>query len=221
MANTKSSGVVFFRAVVMLTFLAAIPLLALSGSSLPDMVRKVVEEYWPSLAGNLTETTANNLVEAPPFAEAKSIGGSMDSVYASKDKVSGKSEPAPFVLDNRINSLPLVSQAAVFPARISDSSVVLANHQTPVETTSPPASLHSAGDNEVFLQIQKRLRALGATYYLLETWGNEQRLYRFYCQMAVAGTTNYTRCFEATHSDPIQAMRKVLSQVENWRAGAK
>jgi hypothetical protein len=75
----------------------------------------------------------------------------------------------------------------------------------------------SAGD--WFTAIQHRLRDLGATYYLLETWGRQGELYRFHCKMAIAGNPNYTQHFEATDSDPSRAMQSVLRQVEAWRAG--
>jgi hypothetical protein len=59
---------------------------------------------------------------------------------------------------------------------------------------------------------------LGAVYYLLEAWGNQEQLYRFYCKMAIGGNTSYTRYFEATDVDPLTAMGKVLREVEAWRA---
>jgi hypothetical protein len=65
--------------------------------------------------------------------------------------------------------------------------------------------------------IPERLKQLGATYYVLESWGDDQQLYRFFCKMAVADSADYTRCFEATGADPRQAMQQVLQQVESWR----
>ena len=59
---------------------------------------------------------------------------------------------------------------------------------------------------------------MGATYYLLESWGNQRQFYRFYCKMAVGGNPNYTRYFEATQGNALQAMAQVLQQVESWRA---
>jgi len=50
------------------------------------------------------------------------------------------------------------------------------------------------------MAMQDRLRQLGATYYLLETWGNQRQFYRFYCQMAVGGNSSYTHYFEATNT---------------------
>jgi hypothetical protein len=70
-----------------------------------------------------------------------------------------------------------------------------------------------------FVATQRRLRDLGATYYLLETWGSQGQLFRFYCKVAIAGNASYTRYFEATDSEPLQAMAKVLEQVQGWRAG--
>ena len=67
--------------------------------------------------------------------------------------------------------------------------------------------------------IQERLRELGATYYLLESWGSDQQLFRFYCKVAVGGNADYTHWFEAIHADPLQAMQQVLRRVEAWRGG--
>ncbi len=67
--------------------------------------------------------------------------------------------------------------------------------------------------------VQERLRELGATYYLLESWGSDQRLFRFYCKVAVGGNADYTHWFEAIHADPLQAMQQVLRRVEAWRGG--
>jgi hypothetical protein len=72
-----------------------------------------------------------------------------------------------------------------------------------------------------FRRIEQRLRELGATYYLLETWGRTGDRYRFLCRMALTGNSNYgaDRIFLATDSDPLRAMENVLQQAEQWRAG--
>jgi hypothetical protein len=79
---------------------------------------------------------------------------------------------------------------------------------------APPAA-----QPEVFREVEHRLRQLGATYYLLETWGPRNDRYRFYCKMAIAGDSGVNRCFQATDSDPLRAMQEVLHQVEAWRSG--
>jgi len=70
-----------------------------------------------------------------------------------------------------------------------------------------------------FTEMERRLREYGATYYLLETWGNAGELYRFHCRMAVANNGAYSRHFEATDRDALKAMSDVLAQVEAWRSG--
>jgi hypothetical protein len=87
-----------------------------------------------------------------------------------------------------------------------------------LQASSPTAlpEPNQAGDVG-FRSVQDRLQSLGATYYLLESWGNDQQLYRFYCKVAVAGNAAYAHCFEAIHADPLQAMLQVLRQVESWR----
>jgi hypothetical protein len=72
-------------------------------------------------------------------------------------------------------------------------------------------------DANPFMALQDRLRQLGATYYLLETWGNQKQFYRFYCQMAVGGNAGYTHYFEAINANPLEAMADVLRQIEAWR----
>jgi len=84
---------------------------------------------------------------------------------------------------------------------------------------SPLAAAPSTADP--FHSIQVRLRQLGARYYLLESWGSERQLYRFYCKMAIGGSADYTRYFEATNADPLQAMVQVLQQVEKWKDGGE
>jgi hypothetical protein len=87
-------------------------------------------------------------------------------------------------------------------------------------SNAPPAKPGAGGSNDWFTWTQRRLRDLGATYYLLETWGRDGELYRFHCKMAVAaGNPDYTRHFEATDSDASRAMQQVLEQVEAWRSG--
>lgn len=93
-------------------------------------------------------------------------------------------------------------------------------HLTPSTTPSvaPPAATPPA-PGDLFSSIQVRLRELGATYYLLETWGQDGSLYRFHCKMTLAGNSRHNRHFEATEADPLLAMQRVLEQVEAWRAG--
>jgi len=81
------------------------------------------------------------------------------------------------------------------------------------------ASAPAGGESERFTAIQRQLRENGAAYYLLETWGDRGELYRFHCKLQTGADRSIMRQFEATDSDALQAMSRVLAQVEAWRAG--
>jgi hypothetical protein len=78
----------------------------------------------------------------------------------------------------------------------------------------------SVTSDEKFRRAEMRLRELGATHYMLETWGQDNGRYRFVCKMSVGGNAEVTRYFQAIDDNPWQAMQTVLEQVEDWRARA-
>jgi hypothetical protein len=78
---------------------------------------------------------------------------------------------------------------------------------------SPPLT---AGDNQ-FSTIGQRLRRLGATWYALQTWGNEGR-FHFACRVSVDGNPSLTRLFQASDAEATRAMATVLQDVERWKA---
>ncbi|OHB81769.1 MAG: hypothetical protein A2W31_07475 [Planctomycetes bacterium RBG_16_64_10] len=69
--------------------------------------------------------------------------------------------------------------------------------------------------------MERRLRELGATYYVLEKWGEDGALYRFECRVPIAADADHSRYFEAMAEQPISAMNNVLNQVETWRASGR
>jgi hypothetical protein len=71
-----------------------------------------------------------------------------------------------------------------------------------------------------FTAIQQRLRRLGATYYRLETWGERGDQFRFQCRVVFGEAPGLVRDFEAVDREPVQAMAKVLWQVQTWRSPA-
>lgn len=94
---------------------------------------------------------------------------------------------------------------------------------SPANVSSPPPTTLAAGLNPAhsdrFSAMEQRLRHSGALYYRLESWGNDPGLYRFYCRMPIAGNVNVTQNFEATDKDALQAMSRVVAQVDQWRTG--
>jgi hypothetical protein len=88
------------------------------------------------------------------------------------------------------------------------------------ESRSAAVGHEASGEQcDRFTLMERKLREYGASYYLLETWGNDGDLYRFHCKMAVGANPSYTRHFEATDRDALRAMAQVLEKVEAWRAG--
>lgn len=112
------------------------------------------------------------------------------------------------------------------PAPQQDVGYRMAGPADAAKGKTAPAKINGSGPSPVVANkkigaddIQLRLRELGATYYLLETWGNGEELYRFSCKMAIEGNTGFVRHFEAVDADPLRAMLLVLRQVETWRDG--
>jgi hypothetical protein len=106
---------------------------------------------------------------------------------------------------------------AASPSQTSENGsdqATSADPRTPNATTDRDVP---ASDSLGFAEIQDRLRKRGATYYLLESWGNQQQYYRFSCKVAVGGNADYTHYFEAACDNPRQAMIQVLQQIESWR----
>jgi hypothetical protein len=249
MQSTQSNGTVFFRAAVMAGFLAVIFYAALSGNALPDAARKYIEKYLPrALASSKSPSSetanassaASTASEAPLF-NSPQIKPALSVNSAAPPLMENPSAPRTLAMDGSASPLSAVPTSGAHSAPWGDgaSPVVPINYLVQTESSTPSATntpgvvknailpensslpLTSSAAATPFAQIQDRLKQLGATYYLLETWGNQQQLYRFYCKMAVGGNSNYTHCFEYISADPMQAMSEVLKQVESWHnAGA-
>ncbi|MGL6193517.1 MAG: hypothetical protein ACRC2T_01700 [Thermoguttaceae bacterium] len=61
---------------------------------------------------------------------------------------------------------------------------------------------------------------LGATESSLETWGDEGKLYRFSCFVALPqGSGQVQKYFQAIGSDPLKLLQSVVEEVKLWRSG--
>lgn len=198
----QSSASVLFRAVVMLGCLVAVPLAAVFGTSLPEVVKQVLDGRWPGC----TPAAQGRPGEAPAFQR---LPGRDSAPTAPPRPMCPPRQQAAAEPD------PAFSAGHSEEARCG---AVAASFEQPLDP--PPAETPCRVDQ--FSQIQDRLRQLGATYYLLETWGNQQPFYRFYCRVAVGGNPGCARYyFEATGPDPLQAMAEVLRQVDAWHAARR
>jgi len=227
----QSSTAVVLRALVMLVCVVAIPLAAIFGGSLPEVVNTLLEGAWPPQSRSSDETSGRlswlELSGSRPAASPVPAEPISDNWPTASPQWSGRSDGSPSaVIPADYEAVMASPRRATSIARPQpDPAAGAANRSgtmpfpgTSDERLMPLPAGGEPAKLDRFNAIQDRLRELGATRYLLEYWGSRQQLYRFYCKMAVAGNPNYTRYFEDTDSDPLRAMAEVLRQVEAWRA---
>ena len=209
----RSSAAVAGRALIMLACVVAIPALALWGTSWSDVVKRIQDFRWPQCLDLASASNPRRPAILPTGnAEPRGRAGIFCLWIARLGRGTGHFDSCP---------------AAKKSGATAPSGVVPIGYQAPAEYFQLLRRLPTPRDKAArrsttadrFQAVQGRLRQLGATYYLLESWGNQQQLYRFYCKMAVGGSAQYTRCFEATDADALQSMVQVLRQVESWRDG--
>ncbi len=206
----QSSVAVVIRAVVMLGCLVAIPLVAVFGNALPEAIDGVMGTWWTPRTVAVEAETAE---EAPLFEPLLRNGPqSVAPEWPTAEQPSAipserQAAPADAVACDAdgCRVLPATYEAAVGPSGGRGAALVSPSQERPPATGE-------------FQAICDRLKELGATYVLLESWGDRQEQFRFYCKIAIAGNPNYTYRFEATSPAPLSAMAEVLQQVENWRA---
>ena len=61
-----------------------------------------------------------------------------------------------------------------------------------------------------------QLRQYGVAEYALERWGGDGKLYRFHCEMPIAGGS-LTQQFEAVAANPEASVEQVVAEVSQWR----
>jgi hypothetical protein len=197
----ESSGVMLFRVVVMLSCLILVPLAAIFGSAFPDVVKTQLVDRIKSLAG-LGERSDSG---TPPTL---SIDVSQPDSRGVQPASWHSPEAAP-------DWQPAASQANAHQADYTAAA------PAPPQTPPAPATTNFNAAPRVvdhFTEIQQRLREYGATNYTLsDLKGAANKEYCFRCTMLPPGATQPQQ-FEATDRDSLQAMAKVLGQVEAWRS---
>jgi hypothetical protein len=227
--DSQSSLTMAFRAMVMLSCLILVPVIALFGTTLPETIKRAVQRQ---LDGNTASAAPSNPVPLA-FVPAENTPGVNAPVVAMPGQPAplpvptGTAAPIAMVPSESnpgMNYYPSAGPSGVVPAAYIAPAAPMAG--APQAGTIPGTAATGTGGagfgaagTDRFTVLKDRLRDLGASYYLLETWGSQGQLFRFYCKVAVGGSPNYARYFEATDADPLRAMSAVLEQVEGWRAG--
>lgn len=77
--------------------------------------------------------------------------------------------------------------------------------------------------SDAFSQLESTLhKQLGATSSRLETWGVQGKLYRYSCYVASPrGPQEIQKHFQAIESDPLQALKTVVAEVQRWQNGER
>jgi hypothetical protein len=258
----QSSAVVLLRACVMLLCLIMIPIAALFGTAIPNVVKALQSGRLPTLAELRGPAAPVNPTPFSPFQSTPLPGGSLQAgptgnpaLPISRQGGTDTAGTAPSGAGD--NVAPLWTGPTGYPAgngadnavtrqpgptAMANSVVVPVNYTAPMDNhvaamvapirngaetarLAPPdrsaatAPLTIPNGTDPFTYVQNRLQELGATYFLLESWGDRKREYRFYCKMAVGGNADYTKAFFWVDGDPQRAMMHVLQEVEGWHAG--
>ncbi len=227
-----------FRALVMLACLALVPLLCLYGNRLPDLAQTVMEAYKSHTHVNSPANSQAAEGDAPLFARSTQSGAPapltdrgllarpLDQRSGARSQAASQAtfnDPVDGHRPSGLNGHGLSAMTPISPSPPNGTSDPQASAQSPDAAggASTDQSHSADGCTVQFRRMEQRLRDLGATYYLLETWGTNGDRYRFFCKMSLAGNADYNRnrIFQATAADPMQAMQDVLAQVEQWRSG--
>lgn len=221
----ETSGVLAFRVLVMLSCLILVPAAAIFGSAFPELVQKQLVERLKSLANLLPQEEAappaDPRTAAPPLAAAGTTAtwGPTEAAPAWQPAIDSHIQPAAYPAtahqveysDGEPTAMPagLATVASSPASRSPARAAPLANPASAPQATN-------SGDH--FTEIQARLRDYGASYYALESVGKQGELYRFACTMA--DPNGHQRSFSVTDRDPLQAMHRVMRDVEAWRGQA-
>lgn len=206
------------RTTIMLVSMIALPAAAVVGIKWPAFFRS--EQAWtkekPSTSASSLSRAASGgrAGQAMPKSTTPALTGSAAIALAEQRQTSSEPSDYPVAQAKNIVVRP-ESNGAILPAVAGDE---------PASTTAglvgavalQPLKVQA---NEEFTRIQQRLRGLGATHYVLETWGPTGEAYRFQCRMAAGHDAHYSRHFEATDVEPLRAMQTVLDDVESWKSG--
>jgi hypothetical protein len=189
---------------------------------------------WPSTTGN-PEKPANpsSLAAAPVWPDTKSFETSPTAVrrsvpsaaLANDSELSGRANvPAAFSAPADMSEGRVASVSRAVPGRDERFARAGEIHgASPSTATTWPsrASNKPADGTDRFTTIEQRLRSYGATHYHLETWGQRGELYRFQCQMPASARGGTSPAFEAVDASALEAMQRVLQQVETLRSTAR
>ncbi len=240
----QSSTVAAFRALVMLICVTVIAVAAFCGGSFPAVVKAIQKGQLPTLEDfrGPSGPPSSPRTEAPRYAQtpspslqpanSRTPGSPMASAPTVPQGVIAANFDAPIASTQSGGSglstgFPQNNEPATGPARRLAPVGPGMGNLVPLDRQVAAGQLEVAGfaagpsaglsrDQQVN-GILDRLRQLGATYFLLETWGEPSGGFRFYCKMPIGGNPQVTQPFQCIDGDAMTAMTQVLKEVEDWQ----
>jgi len=188
-----------FRATVMLVVLVGLPAAWVYYGPLPPTAMGVIQRT--------VATAKHSLGWGEPLPSVQQA--------SAPPKTAPRYDAAIASAAQTLRQLPAEAQAPP-PAMVRDSQFLLASANLPVEPQASPLEV----DAELASLLEPHLsllRKLDATEYTLENWGDGGRFYRFRCAIALGGSEELTRQFEAVHTDPLRAVHQVVGEVTSWQ----
>ena len=206
----QSTTTVVCRALVMVVCLITIPLAALFGTSLPDIIKTL---GWGDSPVSAREQGGLAPTYSASIPAAAGLPDDLRTEQAGFNKSVAAHAPA-----------PAPAQTATEAPSFNDGTIPVNFGQR----ATVPVVRQASGAR--FEQIQEQLQRLGATGFLLEWFGTSRQLYRFQCEMPLgrsspggqargggpATVQHAVRHFEATSENSLQAMENVLAEIEAW-----
>ena len=191
MKQSESSIIHFVRSVTLLAILLAMPGIAIFWNHLPKDIANQSASKATAPQTEIAQQQRNDSIES-----ALSISPpASESIYPPLPEMSmapAFSNPAPKVASETSIQQASIQQVSWDPSR-----------------REPPQNFES---------LEHRLKALGATYYRLEKWGNRGELFRFSCFVTPSDSNSYEKHFQSIGADAVTVMRSVIAEIETWKA---
>jgi hypothetical protein len=190
-----------------------------SHGSSPSAASLASAPTWPDAEGRTSgsvpvrRTVANQA--QTPTAGAFDKQGNVPAVFSAPAETSAERPRS--VSAAGANIVP----GAAASLQRGDSSARATSNASTAPAWPSAAGSTSTDSNDRFTSIEQRLRSYGAMHYHLETWGTRGELYRFQCQMPAAAAGSTSPSFEAVDSNALEAMQRVLQQIETLRSTAR
>ena len=206
------------RALFVLGCLVMVPLMAVFGTALPaTLIAAISGQDSTSVPAPSPKSTATPISSTAATALPKTALPSESPIRPVANQAWAGTETAAA----QVMAIPVAPSGDVpkFDAAQRATEGQASTMQPPVQPAPGAVALPAVPSREKFSTLEIRLQELGAKYYRLLTAGDQNELFRFECQLPIAGNAAAPRTFEATDADPLQAVARVVHQVEDFRSG--